>query len=54
MEKLKKKENQSKYTKKILDQSKTWNGPTTSVYGLNNILKLDKSNRIKIVRIEIS
>ena len=54
MEKLKKKETESKYTKKLLDQCKTWNGPVTSVDGLNDILKLNKSNSIKIVRTEIS
>ena len=52
MEKLKKKETQSKYTKKLLDQCKTWNGPVTSVDGLKNILKLNKSYSIKIVRTE--
>ena len=54
MEKLKKKETQSKYTKKLLDQFKTRNVPATSVDGLNDILKLNKSKSIKIVRTEIS
>ena len=54
MEKLKKKETQSKYTKKLLDQCKSWNVPATSVDGLNDILKLNKSKSIKIVRTEIS
>ena len=54
LEKIKKGENQSKYTHKCLMLCKGWKGPVTSVEELQQILKDNPCQREKIVRIELS
>ena len=54
MEKIEKGKNKSNYTRKCLQLCKSWNGPATSVEELHEILKKNRDNAEKIVRIELS
>ena len=54
IEKLKKANNQSIYTTKLLNQCKSWNGPVTSPKKLKEVLRVHNQNAERIVRTELS
>ena len=54
IEKLKKANNQSIYTTKLLQQCKTWGGPAASVEELNEILQKHSEIAEKVVRTKVS
>ena len=54
IEKLKKANNQSIYTRKLLQQCKTWGGPAASMEELNEILQKHSEIDEKVVRTEVS
>ena len=54
IEKLKKANNQSIYTRKLLQQCKTWGGPAASMEELNEILQKHTEIDEKVLRTEVS